>query len=115
MRIPYIALSVLFLTQIMMAQSTDKNGPPPTRRDDVKETIHGVTVEDPYRWLEDQNAPETRAWIDAQNKYTMSQIGSLPSRSYLEKHLAQLLKVDATKVPVERNGRYFYLERKANQ
>ncbi len=89
--------------------------PPETRRDDVNETIHGVTIADPYRWLEDQNSPETRQWIDAENKYTMSLIGNLPSRPYLEKHLGQLLKVDSTKVPIERAGRYFYLERHADQ
>ena len=33
-------------------------------------TYGSVTVADPYRWLEDQNAPETRAWIDAQNQYS---------------------------------------------
>ena len=32
----------------------------------VTETIHGVTITDPYRWLEDQNAPATREWLDAQ-------------------------------------------------
>jgi hypothetical protein len=41
-------------------------GPPPTRRDDFHEQLHGVGIVDPHRWLEDQSAPETRAWIDAQ-------------------------------------------------
>ncbi len=44
--------------------------PPPTRRDDVREVLHGVEIVDPYRWLEDDKSPETRAWIDAQNAYT---------------------------------------------
>jgi len=44
--------------------------PPPTRTDNVKEVLHGVEIVDPYRWLEDQSSPETRAWIDAQNSYT---------------------------------------------
>jgi prolyl oligopeptidase len=103
---------IVLLSHFMIAQTTQA---PATRRDDVKETIHGVTVEDPYRWLEDQNAQETRQWIDAQNKFTMSQIGNLPTRPYLQKHLGELLKVDSTKVPTERAGRYFYLDRKANQ
>jgi prolyl oligopeptidase len=102
----------LSLAQLMIAQT---NQVPSARRDDITETIHGVAVSDPYRWLEDQNAPETRQWIDAQNKYTMSQIGALPTRPYLQKHLGELLKVDSTKVPTERAGRYFYLDRKADQ
>jgi prolyl oligopeptidase PreP (S9A serine peptidase family) len=44
--------------------------PPPTRREDVREIIHGVEVADPYRWLEDGASPETREWIAAQRKYT---------------------------------------------
>ena len=45
---------------------------PPTRAGRVKETIHGVKITDPYRWLENQDSPETRAWIAAQTKYTQS-------------------------------------------
>ena len=46
--------------------------PPATRTDNVKETLHDVELTDPYRWLEDQNSPETRAWIGAQDAYTRS-------------------------------------------
>src|SRR6185369_2333226 len=110
-------LTTAFLSTLMLSQNEDKAKPnyPPSRREDLKETIHSVTVEDPYRWLEDQKSPETRQWIDAENAYTEKQIGQLPTRPYLEKHLAQLLKVDATKSPIERAGHYFYLSRKAGQ
>lgn len=107
-----ITFITLFLAQFMMAQT---NPYPASRRDDVKDTLHGVTLDDPYRWLEDQNSQETRQWIEAQNKYTMSEIGNLPTRPYLEKRLSELYKVDSTKVPMERAGRYFYLERRADQ
>jgi prolyl oligopeptidase len=106
-----MAIALIF-SEFMIAQTTP---PPATRRDDVTDTIHGVKIADPYRWLEDQTSPETRQWIDAQNKYTMSMIGDLPTRPYLQKHIGELLKVDSTKVPTERGGRYFYLDRKADQ
>jgi prolyl oligopeptidase len=113
----FIFLSLIIAMQIVIAQDqeTTKQGPPIARRDDVKETLHGVTVEDPYRWLEDQNSPETRQWIDAENKYTQSMIGNLPTRPAIEKRLGELLKVDNYKETFERNGRYFYAERKADQ
>ena len=41
--------------------------PPPTRAVPVTETLHGVTLSDPYRWLEDQNSAETRQWIAARS------------------------------------------------
>ena len=102
---------LLLLSSFAMSQTNY----PPSHRDDVVDTIHGVQVADPYRWLEDQQSPETRAWINAQNAFTESQIGQLPTRPYLEKRLGELLKVDATKVPFERNGRLFYLKRNADQ
>jgi prolyl oligopeptidase len=89
--------------------------PPATRRDNVTETLHGVTITDPYRWLEEQNSPETRAWIDAQNSYTHSLIGSLPGRAQITRRLTELLKVDMTNTPEERGGRYFYTARAADQ
>jgi prolyl oligopeptidase len=61
--------------------------PPRTRRDDVKETLHGVELIDPYRWLEDQEAPETRAFIDAQNAYAHSLLDPLPSLGAIRKRL----------------------------
>jgi prolyl oligopeptidase len=89
--------------------------PPSTRVDNVRETIHGVEVVDPYRWLEDQESPETRAWIDAQNKFTDSMVKPLPGRDALEKQLAALLKVSSFTLPQERGGRYFFTMRLPDQ
>ncbi|HEY0703214.1 MAG TPA: prolyl oligopeptidase family serine peptidase [Candidatus Acidoferrales bacterium] len=86
-----------------------------TRVDDVKETIHGVVVNDPYRWLEDQDAPETRAWIAAQNACTQSVLNALPGREAIAKRLGELLKVDMIGLPVARGGKYFYAKRLAGQ
>ena len=52
-----------------MASSDQFQPPPTTRREDFHEILHGVEVPDPYRWLEDGAAPETRAWLSAQQEY----------------------------------------------
>ena len=44
--------------------------PPPTRRDDTVDNLHGIEVKDPYRWLEDPNHPEVQAWVEQQNRVT---------------------------------------------
>jgi prolyl oligopeptidase len=88
---------------------------PKTRTDDVKERIQGVEIADPYRWLEDQQSPETRAWIDAQNKYTRAFLDAWPGRAALKQRLTELIKVETLWVPVERNGRYFFKRRAADQ
>ena len=97
------------------AQQAASKCPPPTRTDNVKETIYGVEIADPYRWLEDQTSPETRAWIDAQNRCTEGALRGLPGREQIGKRLAELMKVDSIEVPIGRNGRYFFLKRPADQ
>jgi prolyl oligopeptidase len=97
------------------AQDSNSKCPPVTRIDDQKETIHGTVVSDPYRWLEDQTSPETRAWIDAQNACTQSVLGKLPGQQAISKRLGELVKVDIIGLPLERGGRYFYAKRLASQ
>jgi prolyl oligopeptidase len=92
-----------------------KQSPPTTRRDNVQAVLHGVTVTDPYRWLEDQNSPETRTWIDAQNAYTHALLDVWPGRASLEKRLTELEKVERTRSPFERNNRFFYRKRAVDQ
>src|ERR1044072_7736666 len=87
--------------------------PPPSRIDNVREVIHGVEITDPYRWLEEQDSPETRAWIDAQNKYTHSLLDELPSRPLIQKRLSELLRVDTVSTPFEWGGRYFLYKKRA--
>jgi hypothetical protein len=88
--------------------------PPPTRRGNVREIIHGVPIVDPYKWLEDQNSTETRIWIDQQNRYTHSLLDPLPIREHIHQRLLQLTIHDSIGEPAERNG-YFFLKRGAGQ
>ena len=97
------------------AAESVRSAPPPTRADGIRETLHGVEIPDPYRWLEDQEAPETRAWIEQQNAYAESLLGGRPGREKLKARLTQLLKVDIAGIPVERGGRYFYTRRLASR
>src|SRR5258708_35517279 len=88
---------------------------PKTRTDDIIDTVHGVTIHDPYRWLEDQQSPETRLWIDTQNAYTRSVLDPLPGRSAITKRLEELLKTERFNTPGGRTGRYFFTRRLADQ
>ena len=117
MRITLLAVLCLAVSlgTLQNQPAPQKQGPPPTRRDDVQETLHGVTVADPYRWLEDQNSPATRSWITAENAYTHAQLDDWPGRSLLERRIAELKKVESIHSPLERNGRLFYRRRSAEQ
>jgi prolyl oligopeptidase len=89
--------------------------PPETRSETVVDTLHGVEVPDPYRWLEDQDGEETRQWIDAQNRYTDHILDQLPWRDALEQDITRLLKIDTIGFPRARGDRYFFTKRKADQ
>ncbi len=86
--------------------------PPPTAaRIPVTETIHGITITDNYRWLEDQNSPQTRAWITAEQKYTALFFSSLPDHEKVRASLDKVERVETVSVPVAANGRYFFSRR----
>jgi prolyl oligopeptidase len=106
-----MAIATMTLSTAAQAQT----GPPPTNRVDVTDTYHGVEVVDPYRWLEDQNSPETRAWIEAQNAYTKSVVNGWNGRAAIATRLTQLLKIETISTPTVENGYYFFTKRLIDQ
>jgi prolyl oligopeptidase len=94
-----------------------------TRKDDVVDRLHGVDVPDPYRWLEDADAPEVARWTEAQNANTRRALDRFPGRKALEKRLWQLYEIGSVGVPVSRadphaiakTRRYFYTRRDGKQ
>jgi len=110
-----LLLALVVTPSIIRTQEVTQLQPPKTRTDDVKERIAGVEIADPYRWLEDQQSPETRAWVNAQNKYTRVYLDVWPGRAALKRRLTELMKVEVINAPVELNGRYFFKRRAADQ
>ncbi len=91
-------------------------GPPPASEERVvADLMHGESVEDRYRWLEEQQSPETRAWIESQNAYTDSVLSQLPGSEELRRTAEQLLKTDSISPPTVKGGRYFFSRRRADQ
>src|SRR3989344_668046 len=80
----------------------------------VNETMHGVKVSDPYRWLEEDDK-KTAAWITKQNSYTGALINKVPVRKRLKQQLKKLYKIDSIGIPLPYNNRYFFMERKGSQ
>lgn len=91
------------------------SAPPDTPKHAVTETLHGQSVTDPYRWLEKQRDPQTRAWIDAQNVYTDSYLRQVTIRPQIQDELAKLVKVETYTTPVKRGDVYFFGKRGASE
>ena len=81
---------------------------PPAPRGDVVDDYNGVKVADPYRWLEDLDSPETRAWVKAEEQLTDSYLAKIPARDALKRRLTELLDYEKFGVPFRRGDRYFY-------
>jgi prolyl oligopeptidase len=77
--------------------------PPPTKKEPVKDTYHGVTVTDDYRWLEDWNDPKVKAWSEAQNAYARGILDKLPGAETLRKELTAIMAAKATS-----HGDFYY-------
>ncbi|HET8623931.1 MAG TPA: prolyl oligopeptidase family serine peptidase, partial [Gemmatimonadales bacterium] len=95
---------------------TDAVRAPATRRDDsVVDELHGERIADPYRWLEDGESAETRAWTDAQNAFTEQYLAGSAARGVIRTRLDELLSIGALGAPVPAHGRYFYQSRDGRQ
>lgn len=83
---------------------------PETRRDEtVVDNYHGVEIADPYRWLEDPNSDETKAFVDAQNSITKPYLQSCESRDQIHERLKQLWDFEKYSCPVRHGDKiYFY-------
>ncbi|HEX9172676.1 MAG TPA: prolyl oligopeptidase family serine peptidase [Telluria sp.] len=106
------ALVAAFGTGSVAAQSCPVTGPaltyPVTKKVDQVDNYHGTTVADPYRWLEDANSAETKAWVDAQNKVTQAYLAQIPQREAIRQRLTKLWNYERYSVPAKEGGRYFY-------
>ncbi len=80
---------------------------PTTRCGDDVEVLHGVQVTDPYRWLEDADSAETRAWVEAQNAVTFAWLDQIPGRDAIRTRLTELWDYERWDVPRKEGGRYF--------
>ncbi|HKE17484.1 MAG TPA: prolyl oligopeptidase family serine peptidase, partial [Kofleriaceae bacterium] len=81
---------------------------PPAARGDVVDDYHGTKVADPYRWLENADSPETRAWVEAENKVTFSFLDAIPQRHAIADRLTALWNYEKYGVPDRLARRYFY-------
>ena len=81
---------------------------PATRTVDHVDTYHGTRVPDPYRWLEDDNSAETKAWVRLENAVTDKALAAMPQRDPARRLFASILNFERIGVPFKEGGRYFW-------
>ncbi|MEO8876348.1 MAG: S9 family peptidase, partial [Polyangiaceae bacterium] len=90
-----------------------------TRKDDTVDVLGGVKIADPYRWLEDGESPEVKAWTDKQNATTRAYLDAIPGRAALSAEVTELLHIGMVTAPAVRTkagiSRYFHTKREGAQ
>ncbi len=113
----FVATAVLFLHhdkvghgQSLSADSTAGSKPayPVAKKGDQVDDYHGVSVPDPYRWLEDLDSPDTRAWVEAENKLTFGYLSTIPARERIKDRLTRLWNYERFSIPFRKGNYYFY-------
>ncbi len=76
----------------------------------VKDNYHGVVVADPYRWLENENAVETKNWIKTQNQTTFSYLEQIPFRDNIEQRLQKIWNFERYSTPIKKGEKYYFFK-----
>ena len=111
LRLGLILLLAMGTLMAIRAAGPDGDAPkkyPAARLGDTVDDYHGVKVADPYRWLEDPDSAETRAWIEAENKITFGYLEGIPARPKIRERLTRLWNYERFGIPFREGGRYFY-------
>jgi len=80
---------------------------PVTRKGNVADTFFGTVVSDPYRWLEDDNSEEVKAWVQEENKVTFGYLEKIPYRQEIKERLTKMFNYEKYGLPF-RAGDYTY-------
>src|SRR2546423_10878416 len=80
---------------------------PETKKGDIVDDYFGTKVADPYRWLEDDRAPEVAAWVEAQSKVTFAYLDQIPYRAAVKDRLMKLYNYPKYGAPARR-GEWFF-------
>ncbi len=88
---------------------------PHTRLAPVTDWYHGVPVDDPYRWLEDQHSSQTRVWVTEQNNYARTILDSIPGRDRIRDRIRELLDVETYDSVIAQGNRYFFRKRRPGE
>src|SRR4051794_23955570 len=102
-----LAATVVAAAHSAGARAASSIAYPPAPKADVIEDYHGTKVADPYRPLEDPDAPESRKWIEAENRVTAQFLDGIPQREAIRKRLTALWDYEKFRVPETENGRVF--------
>lgn len=103
-----LATTWLTLAALHLTASAQQLQYPKTRTVDHTDTYFGIKVADPYRWLEDDQSPETAKWVEAQNQVTFGYLEKIPYRLKIKERLEKLYNYPKYTAPFKRDEYFFF-------
>jgi prolyl oligopeptidase len=103
-----VPLAVALALPVALAAQSSRLEYPKTRTVEQVDDYFGTKVADPYRWLEDDNSPETKAWVEEQNKLTFAYLEAIPQREAIRKRLTELWNYERFGLPTKQGPWYVY-------
>jgi prolyl oligopeptidase len=104
-----------FCLRIFEAMASLVQSPPFTQVEPVTEVLHGFPVTDPFRWLEDQDSPRTRKWLEEQTGYARGYLDRIPGRERIRHRIREFLAVETYDSLQKVGDRYFFCKRLPEQ
>lgn len=101
-----LLLILLITGQCLKAQTLFNY--PKTKKDNVTDDYFGTKISDPYRWLEDDNSAETKAWVEEENKLTYSYLDKIPYRNKIKQRLTEIWNYQKASPPFKKGDRFFW-------
>ncbi len=77
---------------------------------DQVDNYHGISVPDPYRWLEDPDSDQSRQWIAEQNNVTFSYLNTIAERQCIKDRLTEIWNYEKFRTPFKTGDRYFFFK-----
>ena len=103
-----ILIATLAGTPVFAQQVKEALVYPEAKKVNQVDDYFGIKVTDPYRWLEDLDSQETKAWVEAQNKLTFSYLDKIPVREQIKTRLTKIWNYERYSLPFKEGGRYFF-------
>jgi len=99
---------LIFITLLHQYKPSPLKYPKTEKSTNVIDIYHGQSIEDEYRWLEDDNSNQTKAWVQKQNAFTDRYLRKIPFRKKIEKRLTELWDYPTLSIPFIKGDKVFF-------
>ena len=107
----FISMSSTLFAQVNNPQFRN----PQAKKENVQDEYFGKTIQDPYRWLEDDNSLQTAEWVKMQNNLTQTHLNQIPNRDLIQTQMRTLWNYTKYSSPFKEGEYYLFYKNEGLQ